>query len=207
MYFPKSKIIPDQYTNGNDLVYKDTNQYYAGYYHILASGKTYSGKNTTDGIPRELIFIQDRADVVDSESETYGFTPTSIFALYDFEASKLYYDNIRLKNGIDYPATSLTEPYYVTPTPKYPSFIRYFVKRVNNNSYIEIDQAQYQKIGSRDNRYNWASYLAFELPWTTGGAPGQDILITNKNIVSLTERRLKLYGFSQYITNYTQFAL
>jgi len=205
MYFPKSKIIPDQYTNGNDLVYKDTNQYYEGYYHILASGKTYSGKNTTDGTPRELIFTKDPTDIAGSESETYGFSPASIFTLYGFEVSKLYYDNIRLKNGIDYPATSLIEPYYVVPTPKYPSFIRYFVKRVNSNSYIEIDQTQYQKIASRDNKYNWASYLTFELPWTTGGDSRQNISTTNKNIVLLTEQRLKLYGFSQYITDYTEF--
>jgi len=206
MYFPKSKIIPDQYTNGNDLVYKDNNQYYQGYYHILASGKIYSGKNTTDGTPRELIFVQNSANTVDSELEIYTPSPTSTFALYDFETSKLYYDSVRLKNGIDYPATSLIEPYYVIPTPKYPSFIRYFVKRVNSNSYIEIDQTQYQKIISRDNKYNWASYLAFELPWTTGADSRQNIFTTNKNIVLLTEERLKLYGFSQYITNYVEFA-
>jgi len=205
MYFPKTKIIPDQYTDGNTLVYKDTNQFYQGYYHILANGKTFSGKNTTDGTPRELIFIQNIQEPVDDEEETYAPSPTSIFQLYDFETSKLYYDGIRLKKGIEYPPTSLREPQYVIPTPTYPSFIRYFVKRVNSNAYLEVNKETYDILVSKNNLYNWPAYLPFNLPWTTGGDSRQNISTTNKNIVLLTEQRLKLYGFSQYITDYTEF--
>lgn len=206
MYFPKTKIIPDQYTDGNTLVYKDTNQFYQGYYHILANGTVFSGKNTTDGTPRELIFIQNIEEPVDDGEETYAPSPTSIFKLYDFETSKLYYDDIRLKKGIEYPPTSLREPEYVIPTPTYPSFIRYFVKRVNSNAYLEINKETYDNLVSKNNLYNWPAYLPFNLPWTTGGDSREAIYITNRNIVLLTQQRLKLYGFSQYITDYTEFA-
>jgi len=206
MYFPKTKIIPDQYTDGNDLVYKDTNQSYQGYYHILANGGVFSGKNTTDGVPRELLYRQNAQEPVDGELEIYTPSPTSLFRLYDFETSKLYYDNLRLKKGIEYPPTSLREPQYVIPTPTYPSFIRYFVKRVNNTTYLEINKETYDTLVSKNNSYNWPAYLPFDLPWTTAGDSRQAIYTVNRNIVLLTEQRLKLYGFSQYITNYTEFA-
>ena len=203
MYYPKSKIIVNQYTAGEELVYLKTNIFYQGYYYIVADGRIYTGKNPNDGISRELQTIPTYKQRSTDNAEV---STLNVLDLSEVEPSKLYYDDIRLKNGIDYPAVSLVEPYYVVPTPKYPSFIRYFVKRVNSNSYIEIDQTQYQKIISKDNRYNWASYLAFELPWTTSGDSRQNIFTTNKNIVLLTEQRLKLYGFSQYITNYVEFA-
>ena len=206
MYFPKTKIIPDQYTNGNELVYKDTNQFYQGYYHILANGTVFSGKNTTDGIPRELVFIQNIQEPGDEETQNYAPSPTSVFRLYDFETSKLFYDNIRLKQGIEYPLTTLIEPEYALPTPSYPSFIRYFVKRVNSNTYLEVSKETYSNLESKNNAYNWPAYITFTLPWTTGGASRQEIEKINRNIVLLTEQRLKLYGFSQYITDYTEFA-
>jgi len=206
MYFPKTKIIPDQYTNGDELVYKDSNQFYQGYYHTLADGRVFTGKNTTDGVPRELIFAQNIANSTDSEEQIYNPSPTSVFALYGFETSKLYYDNIRLQKGIEYPPTTLLEPYYIQPTPSYPSFIRYFVKRVNSNTYIEVDKQMYDNLESKNNRYNWPAYLPFTLPWTTGGTSLSNIIIINRNIVLLTEQRLKLYGFSEYITNFREFA-
>jgi hypothetical protein len=50
-------------------------------------------------------------------------------------------------------------------------------------------------------------YVAFELPWTTGGASTNTINSINKGIVEMTELRLKLYGLSKYITDYTEFAI
>jgi hypothetical protein len=50
-------------------------------------------------------------------------------------------------------------------------------------------------------------YVAFELPWTTGGASTNSIYSINKGIVEMTEIRLKLHGLSNYITNYTEFSI
>ena len=96
---------------------------------------------------------------------------------------------------------------YTKPVPSYPSFIRYFVKRANNASFTEIDKEQYDKFVGKDSLYNWPAYIPFNLPWTTGGKARVDIIVTNQGIVALTERNLKLYGLSQYITNYTEFAI
>jgi hypothetical protein len=207
MYFPKSKIITDRYTNGGELFYKNTGTPYQGYYHILASGEVFSGKSPTDGQVLELVYTTNYNDKTPNELNTFQVSPTSIFKLYDFGTSKLPYDNIRKQNQIEYPPTVLIEPTYIQPTVSYPSFIRYFVKRVNNVLFIEIDQQQYTSLKSKDRSYNWPSYIPFSLPWTTGGASRVDIQQTNRKVVLLTENREGVYGLSQYITNYTEFAI
>jgi hypothetical protein len=204
MYFPKSKIIPNQYTNGNELVYVSDKKQYEGYYHILATGKIFTGKDQNDGELFELEFASNRAQTT-TEGDTLPISPTSAFALYDFSESKLPYDTIRQKKSIPYPPTGLIEPYYIKPSPNYPSFTRYFVKRVNGVVFVEIDQNQYSKFTGQDRGYNWAAYIPFELPWTTLGELSVSLAEINKRIVLLTEQRLKLLGLSKYITNYAEF--
>jgi len=204
MYYPKSKIIPDQYTNGGELVYYSTKLFYVGYYHILANNQIFTGKNPTDGKPQLLVFptqtnltpheAQDNP-IID-EVENF-ITPDSNFE----------YDLIRTKNNIQQPPSILLEPKYIQPYPTYPSFIRYFAKRTNNSVFIEIDKSTFDKLTSKDKAYNWPMYVAFELPWTTGGASTNTISSINKGIVEMTELRLKLYGLSKYITDYTEFAI
>lgn len=207
MYFPKSKIITDQYTNGGELFYKSSGLPYTGYYFILASGEVFSGKSPTDGQPLELVYTTNHNEKSTGEENTFQTSPTSVFKVYGFGTSKLPYDNVRKQNQIDPPPTTLIEPVYIIPTPSYPSFRRYFVKRVNNSSFTEIDEEQYNAFTQKDNSYNWPSYIPFFLPWTTGGAARSDIEQTNRKVVFLTETKQKVYGLSQYITNYTQFAI
>ncbi len=207
MYFPKSKIITDQYTNGKELVYKQEGTPYQGYYYILASGQVFSGKSPSDGQPKELSYATNHTGESVNEQGTFQTSPTSVFKVYDFATSKLPYDNIRKQKQVNYPPVSLIEPTYVLPAPSYPSFRRYFVRRVNNAIFIEIDKPQYDSLVSKDSTYNWPSYIPFFLPWTTGGASRSEIEQTNRKIVALTENKEKVYGLSQYITNYTQFAI
>ena len=205
MYYPKSKIIPDQYTNGDKLIYASSKLFYTGYYHILANNQIFTGKNPTDGNPQLLIFPSQ----IDSRPQEIQDIPiiTDEPENYTFGTSGLDYDLIRTKNNIQPPPTSLLEPKYTSPSVQYPSFIRYFVKRTNNSVFTEIDKLTFDKIISKDKSYNWPMYVAFELPWTTGGASTNTINSINKGIVEMTELRLKLYGLSKYITNYTEFAI
>lgn len=207
MYYPKSKIIPNQYTNGGELVYKRTNDPYTGYYYILANGQVFTGKTPTDGQPQELVHTTNHNQQPAGQENTFQTSPTSVFKVYDFGTSKLPYDNIRKQKQIEYPPTSLVEPVYQKPSPSYPSFIRYFVKKANSATFVEIDKDQYTSFVSKDSLYNWPAYIPFNLPWTTGGKARADIAVTNESIVALTERNQKLYGLSQYITNYTEFAI
>lgn len=196
MYYPQSKILTNQNTNGREFVYKNNvNSTYAGVYHILANGKIYTGKNPRDGQIEELIPIPDedfRNDLVDlspGNQTLYKSTP---------------YDAIRSKLNIKKPASSLIEPLYSIPQVNYPSFTRYFLRRTNNAIFTEVSQIDYTAIETKNPKYNYGIYIPFSMPWTTSGI---NIAQVNQKMVSLTEKRFKVYGFSKYVTNYTEFAL
>ena len=198
MYYPKSQIITDLYTNGNELVFvNNQSQYYQGYYHILSTGQIFSGKNPNDGIPQPLIYpnIQINKDTL-AVINDYG--PTD-------PISNTIYDDVRLSNGTNPPLSSLIEPKNTPPTPSYPAFTRYFVKKTNELRYIEIDKTTFDKIASKDKQYNWAMYKPFTIYWTTSGNSIQEVTQINKNIVALEEKRQKLYGLTNYFKNYSEF--
>lgn len=47
MYYPKSEITPNLYTNGTELVNNVTGAYYKGYYFATSDGKYYTGRDYT----------------------------------------------------------------------------------------------------------------------------------------------------------------
>ena len=195
MYYPQSKILTNQNTNGREFVYKNNvNSTYAGAYHILANGKIYTGKNPRDGQIEELIPIPDedfRNDLVDLNPNGHLYKTTR-------------YDAIRTKQNIKPPNAELIEPKYSEPVVSYPSFKRYFLRRTNNVIFTEISQTDFNAIKIKDPKYNFGIYIPFELPWTTSGA---NIAKINQKITLLTEKRFKVYGLSKYITNYTEFSI
>lgn len=55
MYYPKSKILTNQYTPGGEYIIKSTGLNYNGYYYILSNNKAFSGKNPNDTNSEELV--------------------------------------------------------------------------------------------------------------------------------------------------------
>lgn len=192
MYYPKSKIITNLYTNGQEMVYLLTEQPYEGAYHILSNGKIYTGRNQQDGQPQGLKFVTPNLPDVGGSN-----TPA-------IPVSNTVYDYIRKKQQISAPKIELIEPKYTQPTVKYPILTRYFLRRTNNAIFTEVSLQDYNAIKNRDKKYNWGIYVTFELPWSTSGAYIKE---TNERMVLLTEQRYKVYGFTQYITNYTEFSI
>ena len=73
MYFPKSQITTNLYTNGGTYVYKDSpeGEYYIGFYFKTSKGKYYTGKNPNDTPVQEIIpEIQSQAE--DAEEGVAG---------------------------------------------------------------------------------------------------------------------------------------
>ena len=54
-YIPKNKIITNLYTNIKELAYKDTKEFYVGYYWKSYDGKYFTGKSPNDTPTRELL--------------------------------------------------------------------------------------------------------------------------------------------------------
>ena len=207
MYSPKSKIIADQYTAGEELVYLKTDIFYHGYYYILANGRIFSGKNPNDGLPQELQPVPAYTSRKVDSLNSVEITTLNIQDLYEMEPSNLEYDQVRKKTLSQTAVKSLIEPEYSSPNASYPSFIRYFAKRTNGSVFIEINKDTYNKLASKDRLYNWPAYTVFTLPWTTAQGSRAEIEAINRGIVYSTERSQKLYGLSQYITRYSQFAI
>ena len=57
MYYPKSKIKTNLYTNGKELVYLSTLENYVGFYYKTYDGKYFSGKSNDDVTSKELISV------------------------------------------------------------------------------------------------------------------------------------------------------
>ena len=62
MYYPKSQITPNLYTNGNEFVYANTKEPYSGYYFKTSTGKYFTGRNQDDRPNVELIININMSD-------------------------------------------------------------------------------------------------------------------------------------------------
>tara|TARA_R110000744_G_scaffold64666_5_gene133029 strand:- start:727 stop:1317 length:591 start_codon:yes stop_codon:yes gene_type:complete len=195
MYYPQSKILTNQYTNGQEFVYLSTGVSYEGVYHIFANGKIYTGKNPRDGQTEELIISED-LEYLNEIPDVFDIPQTLVPSLTP-------YDAIRQRQNIKSPMSELIEPKYSEPVISYPSFKRYFLRRTNNVIFTEVSQIDFNAIKIKDPKYNFGIYTPFELIWTTSGA---NIAETNQKMTFLTEKRFKVYGLSKYITNYTEFS-
>jgi hypothetical protein len=49
MYYPKSQIKTNLYSNGGDYVLSTTQEAYKGYYYLISNGKAYTGRTPQDG--------------------------------------------------------------------------------------------------------------------------------------------------------------
>jgi len=200
MYIPKSQILTNQYTNGNELVYLSNSQPYTGYYYILSNNTIFSGKNPNDGESKQLIFISDLTNKRDEfTQDTKGLEQTPIVN------SNTVYDSVRKSKNIPPPPSSLIEPERVKPSPGYPSFTRYFLKRVSSLVYIETSKEDYNNIVNKLPQYNFAAYLPFTILWVTKGENREQVFLTNKQNVSLQERRQKLYGLTNYFKDFSEY--
>ncbi len=59
MYIPKSRILTNQYSNDNSLVYKSNKEVYTGFYYKTFEGKYFTGKTQNDPPNEELELVED----------------------------------------------------------------------------------------------------------------------------------------------------
>jgi hypothetical protein len=81
MYYPKSQIKTNLYTNGGEFSNSITNQPYQGYYYETSNGQLYTGKNPQDG-PNILLSLQ---------NSTALYDPTNVLDNPDFDNTIYYY--------------------------------------------------------------------------------------------------------------------
>jgi hypothetical protein len=190
MYYPKSQIKTNLYTNGGEFALITTNQEYIGYYWSTSTGKNYSGKTPDDIDVVELITLPQKSPSTSNSISNYIVTT----------GLNEYYNNIKqLKSQ------TLFLPTYYQPQPtqqdyQIGEFRRYFTKKTNELLYTEVSKDTYDNILNKNSQWLWQDYLAFNIPWSISGDK-LTVAKTNKNIVDLTMQRLNLYKFNDYLRN------
>lgn len=216
MYIPKNKILTNQYTSGGEYVIKTTGDRYVGFYHKLFTGQFFTGKTPNDSNILEL--------ALDEQSQTpeipQELSTTNVIALFLNDPDPLVDTDVwNQKDIITYlrvtgQDTKNDQP-KETPLVSYPLptdqdyklgvFTRYFLVKVNEPLFMEVNEKTYNKIQSQDKNWAFELYTPFSFPWTLVGSEAY-VEKTNRNIVLLTEQRIKRKGLQQYLRhNYLKF--
>lgn len=215
MYTPKNRIVTNQYTSGNLLVDKTTQEFYRGFYYKTFNGKYFSGKTPNDTPSVELEFVQSTDsnynDSLPQNELAYGDAPTYLDDInsegYNQE-TVIKYAKMKGINLNNIPRVFVPTQHYPQPTEddyKLGVFTRYFVVKTNEIQYMELSKDIYNKIKNKDIQYMWEPYTPFKLQWTIKGDE-KYVVNTNRNIILLTEKRLKRQGLDIFLRkNYTKF--
>jgi len=204
MYYPKSQITPNLYTNGDEFIISSTQEIYTGYYYKVSTGQLFTGKTPDDKPNLELEILQKNSNPSVNEtgltmngiaSSQNDFIPVSNVS---YTTDVLRYENLRVTTYENIPS-----PFYQPQLPtkqdySIGEFRRYFCKKTNEIIYIEIDKNQYEKLLNEDSQILWQLYQPFYLDWQLTGDK-QTISRVNKNIVELTMKRLSLPKFNIYL--------
>lgn len=202
MYFPKSQITPNLYTNGNEFVYANTKESYAGYYFKVSTGKYFTGRNQDDRPNLELIIntFGDTTQVdpiINNALETATTNNYTISAPYS--TITVGYDNL---TNNKYQTITLTPTYNpALPTQQdYQNgeFRRYFCKKTNEIIYIEIDQKTFDQLVVKDPQILWQLYQPFFITWQLTGDK-ETVARVNKNSVELTSFRNRFPRLAEYL--------
>lgn len=198
MYIPKSKIQPNLYTNGGEYLLNGVD--YVGKYHLLYNGQAYTGIDQYDANPQLLT----------------KYTPTNTTAVNSRVTDEVVFPFERAGNTEEYSAvatnvnTEVLAPlqYYPKPTQQdiaIGQMIRYFLKRFNDQRFVEVNQETYNSIKNQDRRYAWELWIPFEVPWTIKGSV-EEVAKSNKQIVYYIEGKIKVRGLAKFLkNNFTQF--
>ena len=201
MYYPKSQIKTNLYTNGDKFALASTNETYTGYYYVVSGNEFYTGKNPND-TPNELLipipptpegndgtFTSGEIIVQNKNYEQYDLDNFENNFLYSLSSTNIKIENRFLPKFNAPPPTS--KDYQLG------EFQRYFCKKNNELIYMEINYQTYQDLLSQSPKISFELYTPISIPWSLTGDREQ-VYNTNKKITLLKEQKLKLYGFSLY---------
>jgi hypothetical protein len=183
MYFPKSQIKSNLYTNGDEYITFNTKENYKGYYYEISNGNKYTGKTPEDG-PNILL------------------TPSYINSSITNELIPLEDIYTIITPGYDntFPSRYIPSPTLTLPTPQEQqlgAFTRYFSKKNNELKYMEIDKETFTQLNLKDPKIAWDLYSAQLISWQIKGTK-ETVYKANKSSATLIEQNQKWHGFSQY---------
>jgi len=189
MYFPKSQITSNLYTNGEELVYVNDNTNYKGSYFKTSTGEYYSGASPQDK-PNLSLKIKSRIENLIEFEE--GLNMSTIITPSSFTQLK----NIDVNFSRTLPLPSPNPPTTLDFTSG--KFSRYFCKKINQTIYLEINKDTYDKLVKRDSSIVFDLYQPFTLTWTLKGNKEQ-VAKNNQNAVEKISNQLNMFMLAEFL--------
>ena len=219
-YLPKHYIKTGLYANPGNFLQLQTGIPYSGPYYEIATGQFFSGESPQDRSTIELtpLYATNDEPILSPDLVTVAVT-LDVLTLREGESSnniqnsslvnfQVYQPSMvdtytKLKKCTSEDYAGKVFPYTVETKPteqdyKVGEFVRFFAKKVNENTYLEVDKTQYESIVNKDPKYFYEQSTAFSLPWSISGEESQAYQ-TNKNIVQRRVFTFKLFGFDRFI--------
>lgn len=181
-YYPKSKIKTNLYANSGELMYEDSKEPYIGFYWANFKGEFYTGKNPNEKPSLKLIKLFD----TQNNTPTLGNPSVNLIESYITPYNSEY---VGLKNQ------SIQKDVRYNPSSYYPSLIkddykigefqRYFLKKINEFYFIEVNKDTYNFIKNKDKRYLFEIYIPISIPWHISGIKSNVSNINKTSIISI----------------------
>lgn len=190
MYYPSSQIKTNLYTNGGELVKKDTKLDYIGFYWRTSSSKYFTGKTPDDLIVEELeLKLVSTDDNLNADAYSY-LNQNSV-------SSK---DYIKLNTSF---STPLLLPLYFNPKPnnddyEIGEFTRYFVKKSNELIYLEINEETHNKLLAQNPSYLFHLYIPFKYKWKLTGIR-EEVYFTNQKVTQYMSEKFNLPMLNKFL--------
>jgi hypothetical protein len=212
MYYPKSQIQENLHTNGGELKPFNSEKEYKGFYFKTSNGEIFSGKNPEDkpNIPLEM--VSPSSNELSSPSSGINFSNKKVIKFTSNESEPIA-NNYYVVNDAYYKSKSIPQnrgeaprkPIQSKPTPteedyQKGTFKRFFVKKSNQNLFIEVNEDEYELFKIKNPKVQCNLYVPIELPWNLTG-DRIEVFNKNKSLSHLYETRDKLYGFSLSFKN------
>jgi hypothetical protein len=213
MYYPKSQVKPDLYTNGGEYILSTTKEEYKGYYYEISTGQKYTGKNPTElqSILLESLIVVNKPELTqnlpsDSNpiilplfpvNQTFTLSNGSTTTV-DLPVNSGLYNSYPKLNEFSnrlLPISNLTLP--TSQDQQNGQFTRYFCKRNNEPKYLEISHPTFNQLYTKSPEIAWDLYTPVSILWQIKGDKNK-VYVSNKALTESIETKFKWYGFSQY---------
>ena len=185
-YYPQSQIKIKR-TQGNEFLFKDTNTPFVGTYLETSDGLFFEGSSPVN-LGRELIRVK---------ANTYlnANDITNQYNNLNFKSFKYMKKRVPFKSSKPQPTEKDYELGY---------FNRYFVKKANEQIYLEITKKLYDDISSKKGNPDYNLYEAGYIRWALkDNLNVGDLSITNrKNLKRLEKRFANIKGFFPNLSEY-----
>jgi len=199
MYYPKSQIKSNLYTNGGEYVYASDKTTYTGYYYTTSDGKAFSGKEPNSGINVRIISYNNttgneatnqpligRGEVIES---TINLTDAPFDDdSYDAVSKKSNYPKLKNFKPRKIPNQYLRRPQ--KEDVKLRGYNKFFTKKRTSFLYYEISEEDYNLLIEKDKTIAFDLYEGVSIFWDL-----YDFSL-NKTKVADVERDYKWYGFT-----------